>query len=247
MCASKKARLRCSGGNRRRDRGIARELASQRIDEVLVERGFDGLEFLRSRRKFRVACVKHGFDIGEVLGLLGKQAAELSRDFGLPERAFVDLIDVESPAFDEPCHIAIGEFSALGLGAAREGLAASFIEVLKIRLGLLAAEQDFGRVGVELSAAEFYRELLEAERMAAFLAGVAEYRSGQNLGPLALYHLAGGELFEVRKCVQPTRVKGWVHGDRTYQIFQAILCWHFKSSTKNLDAIFNSRRRRVRK
>src|ERR1700674_2048353 len=104
MCASK-TRLRRSGGNRRRDRGIARELASQRIVEILVGRGFDGLEFLRSRRKFRVAGTKQGFDIGEMFGFLGEQAAELSRDFGVPERLLIDAIDVERAAFDEPSHV----------------------------------------------------------------------------------------------------------------------------------------------
>src|SRR5580693_5225498 len=134
MYASKKARRRRSGGNRRRDRSIACELASQRIDEILVERGFDGLDFLRSRRKLRVARVKHCLDIGEMLGFLSEQGAELSRDFGLPERFLIDAIDVERPAFDESCHVAIGEFGTLFVGAIRESLVATFIEVLEIGL-----------------------------------------------------------------------------------------------------------------
>src|SRR3984893_12090632 len=157
-----KKRLRRSGGTRGRDRGIARELASERIYEILVERGFDRLEFLRSSRKLRVAYVQQGFDIGEVLGFLGEQATELSRDVRVAERFLIDAIDVERPAFDEPCHVGIGEFSALGLGAARESLGASFIEILKIGLRLFAAEHGFGSVGVESSTAKFYRELLEA-------------------------------------------------------------------------------------
>src|SRR6202045_1955513 len=138
---------------------MPRKRASQRAEESLVERRFYGLEFLRSSRKLRVACVKQGFAIGEVIGLLGKQATDLSRDVRISERSSVYLIDVERSAFDEPCHIAKGEFSALGLGAARNGLVASFVEVLEIGLGLLAAEQDFGNIGVKLSVTQFHREL----------------------------------------------------------------------------------------
>jgi hypothetical protein len=65
--------------------------------------------------------------------------------------------------------------------------------------------------------------------MAAFLAGVAKDRGGQNLGPLALHDLAETDIFEIRKRVQPARVQSRVRDNRTYQIFQAILCWHLSS------------------
>ena len=81
--------------------------------------------------------------------------------------------------------------------------------------------------------------------MAAFLAGVAEDRGGQNLGPLALHDLAETDIFEIRKRIQPARVKSGVRDDRTYQTFQTILCLHFKSSTGDLDAIFNFRQKRA--
>ena len=64
-----------------------------------------------------------------------------------------------------------------------------------------------------MSAAEFYRKLLETERMAAFLAGVTEDRGGQNLGPLALHDLAETDIFEIRKRIQPARVKSGVRDD----------------------------------
>ena len=96
-----------------------------------------------------------------------------------------------------------------------------------------------------MGAAEHYRELLEAERMAASLAGVAEDRGGQYLGPLALNDLAEADIFEIRKRVQPARVKGGIRDDRNYQIFQTVLCLRFKSSTGDLDAIFSSRRTRA--
>ena len=67
--------------------------------------------------------------------------------------------------------------------------------------------------------------------MAALLAGVAEDRGGQTLGPLTLHDLAETDIFEIRKRIQPARVKSWIRDDRTYQVFQTILCLHFKLST----------------
>jgi hypothetical protein len=59
--------------------------------------------------------------------------------------------------------------------------------------------------------------------MAAFLAGVAEDRGGQNLRPLALHDLAEADIFEIGKRIQPARVKSRLRDDSAHQFFQTIL------------------------
>ena len=81
--------------------------------------------------------------------------------------------------------------------------------------------------------------------MAAFLAGVAENRGGQTSARWLFTILRKPtysryeNVFSQRACRNPVR------DDGADQIFQTILCLHFKSSTGDLDAIFSSRRTRA--